>query len=195
MREHLATDVAKAVYDLLVERGVEQREMHAVVDNVARDFARAMTAHVDVDERWLNTARDVVWFSMEREDGDDSLNSWGRLFPGFMSFGGASRVIPAGALPGLTAELDEIRRRLANADLVDLTGKAAAFRVGAPVWIHAEGHARPNADKSSVIHCRLHGPLAAHPEERIRVESMLTVLRDACLDAHGKGVDLQVEFH
>ncbi len=191
MRELLASDTAKAVYDVLAAVDVAEEDMLTVLGNVVSDFNRVLRVDVEVNEKTLNTLRDTVWYNNERVDGDDTLGRWGQVFPNFMGFGD---LVPVHALADLQTEVHELMAKVELFELVELTGANDAFTVGAPVWVHKKGSKKPDADSEKIVHCRLHGQFSANQQMLIVANGLLQRLNDACADAHAKRVPLHVQF-
>lgn len=192
MRDLLASDVAKAVYDVMTANNVAEDDMLTVLGNVVSDFNRVLRVDVEVNEKTLNMLRDTVWYNNERVGGDDTLGRWGKVFPHFMGFGD---LVPVHALADLQAEVQELMTKVELMELTELTAETNdAFAVGAPVWIHGKGSKKPDVASEKIVHCRLHGQFSANQQTLIVANGLLQRLNDACADAKTKHVPLHVQF-
>lgn len=192
MRELLASDVAKDVYDILLKYDTSEDKMLSVLQNIVNDYRRALTVSITIDENLLNIIRDIAWYNYERDEKDDTLKSWGSKLTQFMTF---EDTIPINKVDILLDDINKVIACLSDAVFIELSGEEKNFMTNTPVWIHTGDTKRSENNKISteMIHCKIIGSLSARPDIKIPLEGMLRYLVDACEQAQRKNVSIHIE--
>ena len=181
MKKSNLNEINQDIYDVFEKHNITEQEMLTVYKNCLKDFEMNFQIYVQIEDKYLNMLRDIIWYNFERND-ENNLSRWGSVYKNFMFLFEETNKIEYDELDALINELTDIKKRLSQKNIYAtmLVGKDSLFEdANSQVDFIDKRKDKKITNKeisSKHIICYVSEDIASYDIDKIKLYSLVDVL-------------------
>lgn len=196
MNKNNLNEINQDIYEVFEKHNISEHEMLSVYKNCLKDFEMNFQIYLQIEDKYLNMLRDIVWYNFEKEDEND-LSKWGTKYHNFMFLFEETNEISYEEISSLIKELTDIKKRLSNKNVY------VAALVGDPHLFEDENSKIDFIDKrktkilkkkkisSKNIICYVSEDILSYDIDKIKIFSLIDVFLEALKKAQNSNTKIE----